>query len=229
MSSSSPPEILDAARLTFEYLSLVDNPPTKTVDAVIGFGTFDLHLATYCGKLYTDGRVRRIIFTGGVGAGTADLGQPEAMAWLAELRREFPLIPVTDVLTETRSTNTAENVRMTATLLAAAGPDWAIGYGVRRALIVASPSRLRRVKLTLQHLHPELVTDRSLPPSSFERERQIYEEKGLDYVSHLQGELDRLATYPARGWIAMEPFPAAIVAAHAILRSAPRRIRPQAS
>ena len=109
MSFSSSPEILDAARSAYDYLSDVDDTPPEMVDAVIGFGTFDLQLATYCGKLYADGRARRIIFTGGVGAGTADLGQPEAIAWLAELRRGFPQIPLTDVLTETRSTNTAEN------------------------------------------------------------------------------------------------------------------------
>ncbi|MEO6006306.1 MAG: YdcF family protein [Opitutus sp.] len=219
MSSSPSPEIINAARAAYEYLSAVDEPPTQAADVVIGFGTFDLQLATYCGTLYAEGRARRIVFTGGVGAGSADLGQPEAVAWLDELRRSFPQIPMVDVLIETRSTNTAENVRFTAAMLAAAGPDWAIGSGVQRALIVASPSRLRRVKLTLQHLQPELVTHRSLPPSSFGRERHLYEEKGFDYFSHLTGELDRLATYPARGWIAAVPLPASIAAAHALLRS----------
>ena len=117
---------------------------------------------------------------------------------------------------------------MMAAMLSKAGPDWAIGYSVRRALIVASPSRLRRVMLTIKHLQPELVTYRCLPPSSFERERQIYEEKGFNYVSHLLGELDRLVTYPALGWIAAEPLQPAIAAAHATLRSARPGVRSQA-
>lgn len=209
-------------RAAFDYLSAVDSPSDKPADAVIGFGMFNVTLAGFCGDLYAQQRARRIVFTGGIGAGTLDLGMPEADAWRLELSRTHPTIPLDHVHTENRSTNTAENIAFTAALLARIGPEMTIGRGLRHALIVASPSRLRRVRLTLQHLLPGLGVTCCLPPgTTFERERALHESKGIDYLAHLRGELDRIVDYPARGWIAHEPLPAAIVEAHAALRAYP--------
>ena len=72
-----------------------------------------------------------------------------AMAAHPTLRRE-------QLILENRSTNTAENIRFTAELLASEYPNFQFGAGLDHAVVVASPSRLRRVKLTLQHLQPRL-------------------------------------------------------------------------
>ncbi len=212
-------ELLATAHSIFDYLSATDAFPPEPVDAVLGFGTFDLTLASFCGDLYAQGRVRRIVFTGGIGAGSADLGMPEADAWRQQLAATHPAIPSAHVITENRSTNTAENIVFTAALLALTDPEFAFGHGLNHALVVASPSRLRRVKLTLQQLQPALHVTRPLPPSSFAREYSLYEAKGINYLDHLAGELDRIATYPARGWIAFEALPPEISAAHEILLS----------
>lgn len=218
--SESP--ALSLARAAFDYLATVDAPPDMPADAVIGFGTFDVTLASFCGELYEQKRARRIVFTGGIGAGTIDLGMPEADAWILELARTHPRIPVDHVVAENRSTNTAENIAFTGALLAKVAQELTFGSGLRHALIVASPSRLRRVKLTLQQLHPNLRVTCCLPPSTtFEREFALHESKGIGYLAHLRGELDRIVDYPARGWIAHEPLPAAIAAAHSALRAYP--------
>lgn len=206
-----------AAREVFAYLSETDALPSSPVDAVLGFGTFDVTLAAFCGELYQRGAARRIVFTGGIGAGTADLGRPEADAWRDELFRAYPKINAGHVIVENRSTQTTENIVFTAALLERDFPELRFGAGIRTALLVASPSRLRRVKLSLQHHQPDVRITRCLPPASFERERTLHESKSIDYFAHLTGELDRIVSYPARGWIAAEPLPAAIAAAHAVL------------
>lgn len=208
-----------AARLAFAYLSETDPLPAAPVDAVIGFGVFDLSLPVFCGELYVRGLASRIIFTGGIGAGTADLGQPEADAWCQALWQAYPEIPAAHVIAENRSTNTAENISFTADLLARSHPDHALGTGIRQALIVAAPSRLRRTRLTLQKLQPAVRPIRCLPSRTFDQELALYTSKGLDYVAHLAGELDRIVAYPARGWIIAEPLPPALAAAQATLRS----------
>jgi hypothetical protein len=76
----------DAVRTAFVYLSEVDVLDAEPYDAVIGFGMFDLTLPRFCGDLYTRGRARRIVFTGGIGAGTGDLGAPEADVWRGRSR-----------------------------------------------------------------------------------------------------------------------------------------------
>ncbi len=212
------PSRLAAARSVLAWLAATDPLPAAPADAVLGFGMFDLTLPVFCGELYTRSLARRIVFTGGLGAGTGSLGQPEADAWHAALRAAYPSIPYDRVVLENRSTNTAENIRFTADLLARAHPDLAFGRGLRTALIVASPSRLRRVALTLRLLQPELHIARCLPPVDFDREHALYAQQGHDYLAHLGGELDRIVAYPARGWIAPEPLPPAIASAHALLR-----------
>lgn len=215
------PLVEAAARMAFTYLAATDPRPDEPADAVIGFGTFDLSLARFCGDLQAQGAARIVIFTGGIGAGTADLGQPEADAWRDELRRAHPNFPADDLIVENRSTNTAENIRFTAELLTRSHPRLAFGRGLRTALIVASPARLRRAWLTLRHLVPAVRVIRCLPPADFERECAVHDSKGILFLPHLAGELDRIVEYPARGWIVAEPLPPSIAAAHAVLRRRP--------
>ena len=213
-------EVVSAARLALAYLAATNPLPAAPCDAILGFGVFDLRLPVFCGLLYRRSLAPKLIFTGGIGAGTGGLGAPEADAWHAALRKADPTIPAADVILENRSTNTAENIAFTADLLAQARPELAFGRGLRRIVIVASPSRLRRVGLTLRLLQPSLELVRQVPPVTLESEWAVYGLQGIDYLAHLTGELDRIVSYPARGWIVAEPLPAEIAAAHAVLRAA---------
>lgn len=212
------PKLRTAATRIFTYLAEADAPPARPVDAVIGFGVFDLTLPVYCGDLFAGGQARRIIFTGGLGAGTGQLGGREADVWRDALRRSHPAIPDHKVILENRSTNTAENISFTAELLEREYPQHAFGVGIRSAIIVASPSRLRRVKLTMQKLQPTVTVIRQLPPHSLDEQRELYAANRVDYFDHLAGELDRIVGYAARGWIAVEPLPPEIAAAHDLLK-----------
>jgi hypothetical protein len=208
------------AELIFAYLAATDPLPPAPVDAIVGFGTFDLSLARLCGDLHLRGCAPLIIFTGGIGAGTADLGQPEADAWRAELRRSHPTIADASVILENRSTNTAENIGFTAELLARLHPGREFGVGVRTVIGVASPSRLKRVALTWQKLQSTVPFVRQRPAAAtYATEKTLYVAKGFDYDAHLCGELDRIVDYAQRGWIATAALPAEISGARARLRA----------
>lgn len=217
---SASPEKITAARAVLNYLAETDPQPERTADAVLGFGMFDVSLASFCGNLASQRLARRILLIGGIGAGTADLGQPEADAWKQQLTQTHPEIPLSAIITENKSTNTAENIAFTAALLEEKHPELAFGRGLKCVLVVASPSRLRRVKLTLQLMQPTLRVIRQLPLVSFEHEYALYQSKGLNYLEHLRGELDRLVEYPQRGWIAFEPLPLEMQSAREILGQA---------
>ncbi len=216
-----PADIRRAAEQVLAYLSAVDPLPTAAApaDAVMGFGLFDLALPRFCGDLFAQGRVRRIIFSGGIGVGTGNLVGAEADAWRAELRRSHPTIGDEHVIVENQSTNTGENLERTTELLVFSHPELAFGGGIQRIILAASPSRLRRVRLTFRQQHPGVAAIGACPPASFDRERAAYAENGYNYIDHLAGELDRIVNYPARGFIAAEPLPVEIAAAHAVLKS----------
>ena len=84
----------DSCRVVFNWLSLREAAPDCACDAVIGFGHFDLNIPRHCAELRTRGAARTMIFTGGIGAGTADLGRPEADAFKAVLDREYPVAAI---------------------------------------------------------------------------------------------------------------------------------------
>ena len=216
--SVNVPRTRNSAQEIFDYLAATDALVVTVCDAVIGFGVFDLKLPRFCGELYVAGHAKRIIFTGGIGGGSADLAEPEADAWYAELRRVYPQIPREHVILENRSTNTGENIRFTAELLARKHPDLSFGGGIKTVIVVASPSRLRRVRLTLKQMQPQLQIFGQHTGASFAEEHALYESKGINFAQHLVGELDRIVDYAARGWIFPEPLPPPIAAAHQKLK-----------
>lgn len=211
-------ERLAAARAVFAYLSLrsADIPPC---DAAIGFGHFDLRIPRTCGALHQSGLARGIVFTGGIGSGTADLGQPEALAFLAELRRSHPRIPPETVVTESASTNTSENIAFTARQLAAERPDFCFERGIRSAILVASPYRQRRVWLTCRKHLPGLSLFNAPPESDFDEELRLFSGKGQDLTALLAGEIERIVTYAEKGYLVAEAVPERIKTAAQCLRA----------
>ena len=204
---------LSAAQVIYDYLSKVSSPLPTPVDAIIGFGHFDHRIARRCSELWTAGLAPRIIFTGGVGAGSADLTEPEADAFAAVLRAGFPLIPTSAVLIENQSTNTGENIRFLCQKAEAASCP------LNQVVLVATPFRQRRVSLTWQAQGPVGSTAYAAPPpSTLAEDIALFATKNEDLVAQLPGEIDRLQSYATRGWIASEQLPQAIMAARRKLR-----------
>lgn len=202
-----PGHLRESAVIIYEYLAQTDPPSNQPCDAALGFGTFDLKLANFCGELHVSGQAGVIIFTGGIGAGTADLGGPEADVWWRELQRSFPNIDANKVVLENQSTNTAENISFTARKLKVGHPHLAFGQGIRSVAMVASPSRMRRAWLTLCQMEPSLTVLRRFPSSSLDEEYALYESKGMPYLAHMVGELNRIVKYSDLGWLVSTELP----------------------
>ncbi len=222
---STHPAHLDDARLLFDYLYLRD-PEPAAADVVIGFGHFDMRVPRRCLELYRQGRAPLIVFTGGIGAGTADLGRPEAQAFLEEARRAGG-VPEEDILVEDRSTNTGENLEATARLLGEHGRPLGSDGGIGSALIVATAYRQRRVLLTCRLLQPGVRFINAPPDTTFDAERSMFAEKGQDLVALLVGETKRLLEYPARGFCLPADIPAEVLAAYSRAGRGPRSAIPE--
>jgi hypothetical protein len=205
-----------AAHTLYDWLALRNQPaPTTKVDAVIGFGHFDLNIPRHCIQWLREGRAEHVIFTGGIGAGTADLGKPEAEAFADVLLADAPEL-AERMIFENRSTNTAENLKFTAELLRSSWPE----IELRSVALVATPCRQRRVWLTWMKHHPEVAAINQPVPASFEQTEALYASKGQDLISQLLGEWQRIRDYPAKGWITLDQIPDAVNDAAAALQEA---------
>lgn len=207
----TPPQ-RHSATLLLDWLAVSDRTDGE-FDAVIGFGHFDLRIVDRCAERFRRGGVARVVFTGGIGAGTADLGGPEADAFFAHLTRRHPDVPPEDVVLENASTNTAENIRNTLGLR-----ERTSGLSFRRVVLVANPSRQRRVMQTWKQLVPDSEGRSDPPRTTLDEELRIFDARRQALIGQLVGEVDRLVQYPARGWIAPCEVPAAVRAAAEVCR-----------
>lgn len=192
------------AYFLFQYLYLQDTP--QTADAVIGFGHFDTKIPQRCAELYRHGLAPRIVFTGGVGAGSADLPVPEAVFFQQWVQAHAPHIPAQAMIIESASTNTADNLRFSQKLLAEQY-SLVLGTDLQKILLVANAYRQRRVYLTCRKLFPGLTFVNTPPSTTFDEEMRLFQDKNEDFVAHLVAEMQRIHDYPAKDWIEYEEIP----------------------
>jgi len=194
-----------SAETIYAYLTARSDTPLQAADLIVGFGHFDLRIARHCGELWQRGLAPRILFTGGVGAGSADLNMPEAEAFADELRNACPDFPAGNLIIESESTNTGENIRYSLPLLKSAG------WKFESAILVATPFRQRRVNQTWSKVTDGIPHQSAPPPSNLAVDIEMFAQKGEDLLAQLPGEIDRLKTYPAHGWIDDVPIPSEVL------------------
>jgi len=202
----------ESAQTLFNYLYLNEydeDIPIQSLDYIIGFGHFDMDIPHQCLHLYQQFAGAKVIYSGGMGAGTADLDQPEADAFLAYSKTRMAIDPE-DFIIENKSTNTAENMEF---LLQALGNNLP-GFDKAKAInvaLVANPYRQRRVLLTCNKHWPASKPLNAPPETSFEHELKKFDKKGFDLLDLMLGEIDRIIKYGDKGWIEKTEVPGDIM------------------
>jgi uncharacterized SAM-binding protein YcdF (DUF218 family) len=203
---------IPACTSIYQYLSAQEK--TRPVDLIMGFGNFDARVPRHCVNLWQQKMAPFILFTGGRGSGTGEVEGPEAR-WYAQVAQQYdPHFPPRELLLETQSTNTPENILFSQQLLAEQHPPLALGKEIRSLVYVTTPYRQRRVGLTLKKLIPQVAALSSPPPSDFAQDRFFFESKGYHFEDILRGEIERLLRYGREGHIWEESLPEAILLAY---------------
>lgn len=192
---------ISPAETVYHYLSARESAPLQSADLVVGFGHFDLRIAHRCAEIWQTDLAPRILFTGGVGAGSADLNMPEAEAFAQALFDRIPNFPRDQLIIESQSTNTGDNIRFSLELMKDA--DWQ----VESAILVATPFRQRRVMQTWSKVTDGIPSQNASPESDLTTDQALFAEKNEDLITQLSGEIERLYSYPQRGWIAPTEIP----------------------
>ena len=111
-------DFLEPLQVLWDYLCLHQEP--RKADVIVGFGNFNTNIARRAADLYHQGYAPKLLFTGGLGRNTTGLfPEPEAVLF-ARTAMEWG-VPEEDILLESRSTNTKENIIFTRELLQAQG------------------------------------------------------------------------------------------------------------
>jgi len=185
----------------FNYLNIKDL--NAQADLIIGFGHFDLRIPEHCISLYKNGFAPKIIFTGGVGAGSGNFKHPESVEFLNYSKTQHPEINFNDVIVESKSTNTGENILNSIEMM----NDMGLLKSVKRIILVATPIRQLRVFLTVKKYLPNVELINIPPDSTYEEDNYMYLENNQFLAEQLNEEIERVINYPNKEFIYKEHIP----------------------
>jgi uncharacterized SAM-binding protein YcdF (DUF218 family) len=172
-------------------------------DAILVLCSHDVAVAERGAELYLERWAPLLIFSGGSGSITERLWrEPEADRFAAIAVAMG--VPQDRIIVENRSTNTGENVLFTRRLLAAKHID------PSRFILVQKPYMERRTYATFKKHWPEKDVVVTSPRASLDDYLRHYSNHALssdEVISIMVGDLQRLRTYPARGFQIPQEIP----------------------
>lgn len=195
-------DFLPQLQILWDYLCLHRTP--EKAEVILGFGSFDDNVARRSAALYLQGYAPKILFTGGLGRCTVGLyTQPEA-----ERFRDVAVslgVPEENILVESKSANTKENIQFTRQLLEKTHTSHGSILGVHK------PYMERRIAAAMGVYWPEQsfsVTSpqMTIPQYLREAERQGMTEK--DAISVIVGDFQRIDLYAQKGYQLPQYIPA---------------------
>lgn len=201
-------EDLNCAQVLWDYLRL--SAPLSAADAIICLGSDDLAVAGCGAGLWRDGLAPLLVMTGGI----AHLGDLNATGWErpeAEMFARHAIglgVPPDAVLTEPRSTNTAENLRFSRLLLLERRP--------RSVILVSKPFLMRRALATGEIAWPGIAMQLACQDISMPAYLQRWPDRRR-IVSLIVGEMHRVLLYPERGFQTRQHVPEPVLRAFTTL------------
>ena len=193
--------IHDLAERVWHYHRV--NHQLVKADAILVLGSHDKRVAERGAQLFLDGWAPLLIFSGGLGGITKELwSEPEADQF-ARIAMGMG-VPKNKLLTESRSTNTGENILFTRQLLEEKGLD------PLRFMLVQKPYMERRSYATFKQMWPEKEVIVTSPQVTFDEYLEKYSNQELsrdDVISIMVGDLDRIRLYPEMGFQIEQEIP----------------------
>jgi uncharacterized SAM-binding protein YcdF (DUF218 family) len=206
-------EVLGLAEILWDYHHM--HHVLEPADVILVLCSHDPIVADRGADLFLAGYAPLVVVSGGSGAITRRMWtEPEAEVFA---RRAIERgVPPEQVLLETRSTNTGENVLFTRKLLEAKGRD------PDRFLVVQKPYMERRAYATFRQVWPEKQVQVTSPQVGMREYLARYSSDTLtpeDVISIMVGDLQRIRVYPARGFQVEQQIPDEVWAAYEALVS----------
>lgn len=192
-------EFREPLGVIWEYLGMHQQP--SVADCIVGFGNFNDNIARRAAQLYHQGYGPKVLFTGGLGRNTEGLlPEPEAVRF-GRVAMECG-VPACDIILETRSSNTAENILFTRELLEK--------LDVRHILGVHQPFMERRITAAMGVYWPNVAFTVTSPQVTIEQYLADAERQGITHnaaVSVIVGDFQRMDLYARKGYQLPQDIP----------------------
>lgn len=194
-------EFLEPLQVIWDYLRL--GQPLVKADCIVGFGNFNTDIARRAAELYLSGWAPKLLFTGGLGRNTEGLlPEPEAVRF-AKVAVACG-VPERDILLESRSANTRENILFTRELL----EKNAIAHD--RILGVHQPFMERRIAAAMGVYWPEAAFSVTSPQVTVQEYLERAKQQGISEnasVSVIVGDFQRMDIYARLGYQLPQQIP----------------------
>ncbi|QMW00715.1 YdcF family protein [Spirosoma foliorum] len=179
------------------------NHQLRKADAILVLCSHDVRVAERAADLFLAGWAPLLIFSGGLGVITKSMwSEPEADLF-ARIAINMG-VPADRILIENRSSNTGENVLFTKQLLEQHNLD------LQTFIVVQKPYMERRSFATFKKVWPEKEVIVTSPQDSFDDYLSTYTNPELtpdDVISIMVGDLQRIKTYPDKGFQIPQTIP----------------------
>ena len=200
-----------ALHILWDYLCLHQTP--KKSDCIVGFGCYNEDVARRAAQLYHQGLAPLILFTGGLGRNTSSMWTESEASRFARIAMAEG-VPEKDILTEEKSTNSAENLIFSRRILAERGLTHPRIIGVQkpymeRRLFAAFPVYWPEAEVTVtswQQTYEQYLTGLSRWGRTEE-----------DTIHMVVGDFQRISAYADLGYQIRQPIPAEAAQAFQLL------------
>ena len=192
------------AKLIWDYHQL--GHQLRRCSAGIGLGSHDLGVATLAAGLYRAGLFQVLVFSGGNSPTTAARFPRGEAVHYAEHAITLG-VPEDAIIIEPRAANTGQNIDYSRDALARAG------IPVTSVMLISKPYMQRRAYATIRKAWPEAEPVCASEDISFDEYLKSIGDDRL-VIDMLVGDLQRVITYPGRGFAIAQDIPDDVAGAY---------------
>lgn len=188
-------------KIIWDYMHM-DMRPCQ-VDCIVGFGNYNDDIAIRAAELYKMGYSSKILFTGGLGRNTSDLWKVSEAERFADIAIHQG-VKKEDIIIESKSTNTAENIIFTRKIFEN------LNMNVTKILGVHQPFMERRIYAALKVYWPDVDAIITSPQLSIEQYIRNSVQQGLDektVIDVIVGDFQRIDVYAKKGYQIRQVIP----------------------
>lgn len=187
-------DYLSHLQILWDYLALHQEP--MRADVIVGFGCYDDNVARRAAQLYREGCAPKILFTGGLGRNTTGLFSTTEAEKFAAVAMDLG-VPREDILLETESTNTKENILFTRALLEKTQTPHERILGVHKHYME------RRIAAAMGVYWPGQPFFVTSFPQTLEEALEDSQHQGMDVretIATIVGDFQRIELYAQKGY-----------------------------